>query len=70
MRHTSQKRRKINKYLSFFIDMTRGYPVKITIVRKFSSEEVFGKDYYYPDGRKSTICPHFKENEEIIIDHA
>jgi uncharacterized repeat protein (TIGR04076 family) len=50
--------------------MTRGYPVKITIQKKISSEEVFGHEYFYPDGRQSTICPHFKEGYEYIVEHA
>jgi len=49
--------------------MSKHYPVKITIIRKFSSEEVFGHEYHYPDGRKSITCPHFEEGQEIVVDH-
>ena len=49
--------------------MSKHYPIKITIQKRFSSEEVFGQEHHYPDGRKSTLCPHFKEGQEIIVDH-
>ena len=43
------------------------YPIKITVLKKFSPEDVFGKETFYPDGRKMCACSVFNENQEIII---
>ena len=42
--------------------------IKITIIKRFSPEEIFGKEMFYPDGRKMVACSAFKEGQEIIIE--
>lgn len=43
------------------------HKVKITVFRRFSPEEIFGKETFYPDGRKMVACPLFKDGQEIIV---
>ncbi|MHA1188654.1 MAG: hypothetical protein ACTSSK_17705 [Candidatus Heimdallarchaeota archaeon] len=40
--------------------------VKVTVIKKFSSKDVFGKDYKNPKGEIIPVCSIFKEGQVLI----
>ena len=40
--------------------------VKITVIKKFSSKDVFGEEYKNPKGKVIPECPVFKVGQELI----
>ncbi|MFX1253294.1 MAG: TIGR04076 family protein [Promethearchaeota archaeon] len=48
--------------------MSKTYPVKITVIKRFSPEDVFGHEMSYPEGRKMAQCPNFEDGQEIMIE--
>jgi uncharacterized repeat protein (TIGR04076 family) len=42
--------------------------VKITVIKRFSPEEVFNEQMTFPDGRIIPRCPVFEDGQEIIIE--
>ena len=43
------------------------YKVKITVVKNFTAEEVFGEKFYKPSGKEIVPCG-FKKGEEFMVD--
>ena len=43
--------------------------VKITVIKKFSPEEVFSHEMRYPDGNLIPPCIVFEEGQEIIVEN-
>ena len=43
--------------------------VKITVFKKFSPEDVFGKEMFREDGTKMTHCGAFEEGQEFLVEH-
>jgi uncharacterized repeat protein (TIGR04076 family) len=42
--------------------------VKITVIKRFSPEEVFNHEMTFPDGRFIPRCPVFEDGQEIIVE--
>ena len=40
--------------------------VKVTVIKKFNSKDVFGKEYKNPKGEIITECPVFQEGQVLI----
>ncbi|MFX0065920.1 MAG: TIGR04076 family protein [Candidatus Hermodarchaeota archaeon] len=40
----------------------------MTVIKRFSPEDVFGHEMSYPEGRKMAQCPNFEDGQEIIIE--
>ena len=42
--------------------------IKITVVKKFTSKDVLGHDFVFPNGHVVKDCPLVKEGQEYIVD--
>ncbi|MBN1328835.1 MAG: TIGR04076 family protein [Candidatus Heimdallarchaeota archaeon] len=40
--------------------------IKITVIKRFAPEDVFGKEYIAPSGKKIERCNKFTDNQEFI----
>ncbi len=42
--------------------------IKISVIRRFSPEEVFGQEMKTPTGKVITVCSSFEEGQEFIVE--
>lgn len=44
--------------------------IKITVIKRFNPEDVFGKEgYSTPNGKKVTACTAFEDGQEFIVEN-
>ena len=48
--------------------MFEAWKVKVTVMKTFSPEDVFGHELHLPSGQKISKCSLFNEGDEFIID--
>ncbi|UCH05886.1 MAG: TIGR04076 family protein [Candidatus Thorarchaeota archaeon] len=48
--------------------MFAAWKVKVTVMKTFSPEDVFGHELHLPSGQKINKCSLFNEGDEFIID--
>ncbi|MFX0067167.1 MAG: TIGR04076 family protein [Candidatus Hermodarchaeota archaeon] len=42
--------------------------IKITVIKRFTPEDVFGSEYYNVHGNKVGICSRFEDDQEFIVE--
>ena len=42
--------------------------IKISVIRRFSPEEVFGQEMKTPSGKTISVCSSFEDGQEFIVE--